>query len=309
MSANKELSQQLSTNLHRQELLFQFGVSSAVLWGMVLLPLIPASLSFSAIVSKFPAMLDIPVWLAYVVAIFAGAGIEFLGLSAVKLALRMRKYNVRIAGTDFEPAPLTQGVIIAVVYLLTVVTLTIFLKVFPAMAIWSLLPLAGMGALADWLIALQADHNDREAHYVRAIDDQADQQQQTDLITELKAALDKRDQQLDQLTTHFDQLADQLHTQRNAVTRLTTLVDSVTTKVVNRVTATAADDKPKGDRMTKEQRQMAVLMRLRDIVSPDDIDHAGMAETFGASERTIRRDIEDLVNDKRLVVNGSVKVL
>lgn len=300
MSANKELSQQLSTNLHRQELFFQFGVSSAVLWGMVLLPLIPASLSFSAIVSKFPSMLEIPVWLAYVVATFAAAGIEFLGLSAVKLALRMRKYNGRIAGTSFEPAPLTQGVIIAAIYLVTVVTLTIFLKVFPALAIWSLLPLAGMGALADWLIALQADHNDREAHYERAIDEQAEGQQQVALITELRAALAMRDQQLDKLRADIANLSTE-------VTRLAGQIDNVTTPHDNQ-TLTAPADTAK-DRLTKQQRQMAVLMRLRDIVSPDDIDHAAMAETFGASERTIRRDIEDLINDKRLVVNGTVKVL
>lgn len=206
MSANKELSHQLSANLSRQELYFQYGVNSAVLWGMVMLPLIPASLSFSAIVSRFPEMLHIPPWLAYIVAGFTAAGIEFLGLSAVKLALRMRKYNLKVAGTDFEQAPLGQGIIIATAYLITVVMLTVFLKVFPDMAIWSLLPLAGMGALADWLIALQSDHNDRESHYESATDAQDAEQEQSIVITTLTADIAKRDQQIEQLTTALEQL-------------------------------------------------------------------------------------------------------
>ncbi|MGD9725204.1 MAG: hypothetical protein AB7R40_22495 [Nitrospiraceae bacterium] len=244
MTANKDLSQSLAANLSRQELYFQYGVNSAVLWGMVMLPLIPASLSFSAIVSRFPEMLHIPGWLAYIVAGFTAAGIEFLGLSAVKLALRMRKYNLKIADTDFEQAPLGQGVIIATAYLITVVMLTVFLKVFPHMAIWSLLPLAGMGALADWLIALQSDHNDRESHYDRATDDAETEQEQAAVITALTADIDQlratiADQidqaiehitaqltvqfeksladQIDQLTSDYnqriEQLLDQLHTQ------------------------------------------------------------------------------------------------
>lgn len=245
MTANRDLSQKLSEHLSRQELYFQFGVNSAVLWGMVMLPLIPASLSFSAIVSQFPTMLHIPDWLAYVVAGFTAAGIEFLGLSSVKLALRMRKYNLKVQGTAFENAPINQGVIIAGAYLATVVMLTIFLKVVPTMAIWSLLPLAGMGALADWLIALQSDHNDREAHYERSIEDTDTEQHQSSVITQLTAEIAQRDQQIadlhtaiaqqaEQSTAAFEQrLADQIDQLTNAydqrIEQLLDQIDAITT--------------------------------------------------------------------------------
>lgn len=228
MTANRELNQKLSEHLSRQEMYFQFGVNSAVLWGMVMLPLIPASLSFSAIVSRFPDMLHIPNWLAYVVAAFAAAGIEFLGLSAVKLALRMRKYNLKIKDTTFEHAPLSQGVIIATIYLITVVLLTVFLKVFPTMAIWSLLPLAGMGALADWLIALQADHNEREAHYDRSIIAADGEQEQSAMITQLNADIAKRDQQIEHLNTTITDLRSAINTQ----------IDQVTAQLTAQLTAT-----------------------------------------------------------------------
>lgn len=251
MTPNRELSQTLSDHLSRQELYFQFGVNSAVLWGMVMLPLIPASLSFSAIVSQFPAMLHIPGWLAYVVAGFTAAGIEFLGLSSVKLALRMRKYNLKIANTTFDHAPLNQGVIIAGAYLATVVMLTIFLKVVPNMAIWSLLPLAGMGALADWLIALQSDHNDREAHYERAIEDTETEQKQATLITQLTTDIANRDQQIAALHTAIEQQAAQFEQRLTAqIDQLTNAFDQRLDQLLDQIDILTTGQQPTTEHLT-----------------------------------------------------------
>lgn len=294
MSANKELSHQLSANLSRQELYFQYGVNSAVLWGMVMLPLIPASLSFSAIVSKFPEMLHINNWLAYIIAAFTAAGIEFLGLSAVKLALRMRKYNLKVANTDFEQAPLAQGIIIAAAYLITVVMLTIFLKVFPNLAIWSLLPLAGMGALADWLIALQSDHNDRESHYERALEDQETEQSQTEVITTLNQAIAKRDHQIDQLTTTIEQLradtADQIdQTTAHITAQLTTQFEQRLAAQIDQLT-TAYDQRIEQlldqiERLTAGQQPQSEQLIT---VSPDQSDQIPMLPIIRIEHPTVQ---------------------
>lgn len=339
MTPNRELSQTLSAHLSRQELYFQYGVNSAVLWGMVMLPLIPASLSFSAIVSQFPAMLHIPNWLAYVVATFTAAGIEFLGLSSVKLALRMRKYNLKIAGTTFDHAPLNQGVIIAGAYLTTVVLLTVFLKVFPDMSIWSLLPLAGMGALADWLIALQSDHNDREAHYERAIEDSATEQQQATLITKLTADIAKRDQQIEQLTTAIEQQSAQF-AQRltEQIDQLTNAVDQRIDQLLDQIDAITTGQQTKTEHLTiapinqpdEQMTNLAIIKIEHQLEQPvvqlpgaklytnghiaDDIDHLPLPDKIkmiaqrmkDAGQKVNKSEIARILKCSRTTVNETL---
>ncbi|MBV7334654.1 DeoR family transcriptional regulator [Chloroflexi bacterium TSY] len=62
-------------------------------------------------------------------------------------------------------------------------------------------------------------------------------------------------------------------------------------------------------RLSKKERQNLVLDELSQIVNPDDIDHDKLAEKFGTSGRTIRRDIDELVSGKKVSLNGIVKVL
>lgn len=331
MTANRDLSQKLSEHLSRQELYFQYGVNSAVLWGMVMLPLIPASLSFSAIVSRFPAMLHIPDWLAYVVAAFTAAGIEFLGLSAVKLALRMRKYNLKIKGTTFEHAPIVQGVIIAAVYLITVVLLTVFLKVFPTLAIWSLLPLAGMGALADWLIALQSDHNDREAHYERSMEDAETEQTQSALIIQLTADIARRDQQIADLQTAIAQRADQLTAifeQRLAdqANQLTSDYTQRIEQLLDQIDILTAGRTPKTEHLTMlpiiridhQPDQQTVQLPGAKLYTnghiADDIDHLPLADKIkviaqrmkDAGQKVNKSEIARLLNCSRTTVNETL---
>lgn len=95
--------------------------------------------------------------------------------------------------------------------------------------------------------------------------------------------------------------------------RVNELRKNVKRQVTNHDTAQPQNvsiSEPKTDdgRVTPSVRRDKLLVLLRDIVSPDDIDHDKLGEHFGASSRTIRRDIEVLVNDKRLSVNGAVKV-
>lgn len=317
MKDNTLLQEELSNKLEQIELYFSHWMGRVSLLGLVLLPLVPGSLALSSIGTKFPEQLGIPVWLAWSIGAATALGIELLGLIAVRLALKMRRFNKRAAAYAVEHAPLGQGYGAAVLYVATVLTLTMLLKIWPHAAVYALLPMSLLGALADWIYALSSDQNEREQSLRRLMTEAKTVDAQADLVAALTA----------QLSTMVDKATfDTVNAERAQLTaeldRLTALFDKLSSgltvpKAVDKPidsgrdndSDTVSGDKPRTDRMTKEQRQMAVLMRLRDIVNPDDIDHAGMAETFGASERTIRRDIEDLVSGNRLVINGTVKVL
>lgn len=162
---NDQLREQKRLQLEKVEIQFYHWLGVATLFGLIVIPLIPASLTFMAIKTEFPVRLNIPIWMAIAIATFAALGIEFLGLGALKLALQMRKFNVTIAkaGLAHEHAPLRQGTAVAIIYVSVVLSLTFLLKMKPEFAIWSLIPLALMGALVDWYFALKSDQEDREA--------------------------------------------------------------------------------------------------------------------------------------------------
>lgn len=170
--SNIELQEKLSNDLERIEMQFGHVLGKAALFGLVALPLIPGLLTMISIGVNFPGMLHIPSGVAWVFGAFAMIGIEVLGLFSIRLALRMRKYNQRAFARGLDLAPIGQGYTTAGFYLLTVIVLTVLLKIFPALAVWSLIPLALMGALADWVFALNGDHNERESALRKLIIDE-----------------------------------------------------------------------------------------------------------------------------------------
>lgn len=65
---------------------------------------------------------------------------------------------------------------------------------------------------------------------------------------------------------------------------------------------------PQGERLGKTERQAALLDILAQLSDPDDIDKNRLADMFGASTKTIGRDIDDLTTAGRLSVNGHIQV-
>lgn len=331
--SNIELQEHLGSDLERKELYFNHWLSSAALFGLVCLPLIPGSLSFASIVAHFPALLGIPTWLAYGIAAFTAIGVEVLGLVVVKLALRMRKFNQRATGLGIEPAPLTQGVMVSGLYLGVVLALVVLLKVWSSLAIWALIPLACLGAIADWSFALQGDQTEREAQLRKLIARQEVERNQQTEIERLRALVAERDtviatmqdgvksaeQRNAQLTEQFAKESAQLNAE---IIRLTAQVDAL--KSV-RVTSGAANlpnsdtlldagrDKAHAQQRTARAHRQEELLRLLTLefngAPSDELNKTAIAERLGTTRQTIGRDIEELIAAQRLSVNGHIEVL
>jgi len=309
MKDNTELQEELSNKLEQIELYFSHWMGRVSLLGLVLLPLVPGSLALSSIGTKFPGQLGIPDWLAWAIGAATALGIELLGLIAVRLALKMRRFNKRAAAYAVEHAPLGQGYAAAGLYVITVLTLTMLLKIWPHAAVYALLPMSLLGALADWIYALSSDQNEREQTLRRLMGEAAAAASQGDQVVTLTAECQRLSMLVDGLTSDKVRLASEVDRLSLAFDKLS---QALTVQIVSDTDIDSDNvsvDKPRAERMKKEQRQAAIVMRLRDIVNPNDIDYVGMAETFGASERTIRRDIEDLIGANQLSVNGVVRVL
>ncbi len=305
MTDNTILQEELSNRLEQIELYFAHWMGRVSLLGLVLLPLVPGSLALASIGTKFPDQLGIPGWLAWAIGGATALGIELLGLIAVRLALKMRRFNRRAVGHDVEPAPLGQGYAAAFLYVGTVLTLTMLLKIWPHAAVYALLPMSLLGALADWIYALSSDQNEREQVLRRILSEQRAAADRDVMAMELR---------ITELTTQLSTMVDRaaLDTMSAECERLSRLVDNLSMRQV--ATASEDSDSEVGDngsdkRLSKAERQERLLWRLRDIDKPEDIDTDGLSDEFGTSGRTIKRDIDDLVNAGRLSVNGVVKVM
>lgn len=203
---NIALQDQYSNDLERAELKVTHMISSISLWGLIILPLIPASLVTVSIGMNFGAKLHIADWIAWTIGVLTGAGVELLGPVSIRLALKMRKFNHRADGHTIEKAPIQQGYLAAIAYVVIVLSLTVLLKIWPEFAIWALIPMSLLGALGDWLFMLSGDHNERE-NVLRK------------LISADETSADSQSI-IEQLTNELDQLRKQLADTINQATEL-----------------------------------------------------------------------------------------
>lgn len=341
---NIKLQESLSADLERKELYFNHSLSTVALFGLVVLPLIPGSLSFASIVAHFPQLLGIPVWLAYFIAAFTAIGVEVLGLVVIKLALRMRKFNHQAIGAGIEPAPLGQGIAAAALYLFVVLALVVLLKVMPELAVWALIPLACLGAIADWAFALQGDQSEREAALRRHQAQQAIERDQTDQIEQLTATIaqlrneaadreqrhqtevqtlhervqyakDLHAEQTRQFDTERQQLNTEVVTLRAQLDALKSIQGTPVTSPspehntdINTVRALALDAK----RTAKAQRQselLHILVTELNGQTSDLLNKTDLAQRLNTTRQTIGKDIEELIAAQRVAINGHIEVL
>jgi cytochrome b561 len=153
-------------------------------------------------------------------------GIEVLGLFSIRLALRMRKFNHKAAERSVEKAPIAQGYMAAATYLLSVLSLTVLLKISPELAVWSLIPLCLMGALADWIFALNGDHNEREAALRKIILEEQRAAAQADAAAQLLAQLADRDSMIKNLQTEAQAMQERVQSAKDLHTEQTRQFDA-----------------------------------------------------------------------------------
>lgn len=167
-----QLQETLRGKVEHAEAWFNFGLSMASMVGVVIIPLIPASLTFMSVASEFPRLLHIPQGMAYFVGAITAVGLEFLALLTIRTALRMLKYNQEALAFNKHPelrpdehlqmAPASQGVTASAIYTVIVLSLVVLLKIYPSMVLWALIPMSLMALVAEWAFLLSVDQSERE---------------------------------------------------------------------------------------------------------------------------------------------------
>lgn len=343
-TANIELQEKLALDLERMELLFGHRLAQAALLGLIALPLIPGALTMISVGVHFPALLGIHWAVAWALGFVSMVGIEVLGLFSIRLALKMRKFNHKAEGRPVERAPIGQGYMAAGTYLLSVLSLTVLLKIAPELAVWSLIPLGLMGALADWIFALNGDHNEREAALRKIILEEQRHAEDANEVERLNAVIAEQagtiaalqesvkagEQNAADLTAKFDSECKALSTE---IVKLTAQLDALktvnftpnvspspelntesnvkpapATPDIDTVRSLALDTK----RAAKAQRQNALLSILMTEFNgqpSDALNKSEIAERLSTTRQTVGKDIEELIAASRLSVNGHIEVL
>jgi len=139
----------------------QFLINLSLLAVPLLSAAVPAFLTGNAIMMHYPELLHIEVQAAVYLGWIAGIAIELLGIASVDNTFTLWAWNERYGKNDAKRAPFKMAVGIAGFYLVTVLLLVVMLKVWPVLAIWSLIPLSCLGVISAASLALRSQHIDR----------------------------------------------------------------------------------------------------------------------------------------------------
>lgn len=204
-----QLRQQQHQRLQRLELMRDSVVDLVSIWGPLLVPLVPAGLTFAAIAANFPALLDIPSWGAIIIALITATALEILGIVSVETWLSMKSYNQQCTDVGIR-APEHLALTVVIIYAATVATLVFLLKIFHSLALWSLLPLTALGLLTSWIVVLRKQHNERVHQQSMAEHEQDEIERLNTLVEQYQAEQSKLTAQLNTARTEHDQAIEQL---------------------------------------------------------------------------------------------------
>lgn len=141
-----ELKQRREDALNRTKINFRYMMGVAEILSPFFIQSIPAALTIVSIGNLFPSLLHIPPLLAWVLAALVGIGLELLGIVSVDVYFEAKSYNQKYKD-DNQKAPESAALLVMLVYAITALLTVVFLKMFPVLAIWSLIPLTLMSIL------------------------------------------------------------------------------------------------------------------------------------------------------------------
>lgn len=255
MTENHVLQDKLSQDLERIEIQFGHRLGQAALFGLIALPMIPGLLTMISIGVHFPHLLGIHYAVAWGLGFFSMVGIEVLGLFSIRLALKMRKFNHRAEGYGVEKAPIAQGYLVAGAYVTVVMVLTVLLKIAPEWSVWALIPLGLMGALADWVFALNGDHNERENSLRKLMQATDESVQQSNLVDTLRSEIANLLNRIKELSEQVFALRTALgavQSERNLLAKVNTehdtLIEQLNTRIVQQSEQLVALNNAQSDR-------------------------------------------------------------
>ena len=343
------LQETLRGRVEHAEAWFNFGLSMASMVGVVIIPLIPASLTFMSVASEFPHLLHIPQGMAYFVGAITAIGLEFLALLTIRTALRMLKYNQEAQAFNKLPdlradehlptAPAGQGVTASAVYTVIVLSLVVLLKIYPAAVLWALIPMSLMALVAEWAFLLSVDQSERELRRRQAEVTRG----RIDEITQLNATVKELQQHiadheidaaaLHERVEHGQRLnAEQLNTFNSERQQLQRQIEQLTTQLIAQQSANVqpvveqsgekfersavldtgrqiAIEQKRLGKAERQQKLLNILFTELNNSPSDELNKSALGERLGVKHTTISRDIDELIEAQRLSVNGHIQVM
>lgn len=190
----KDLKLDKTEKLKLLEIKFQYWMGIVEVFSPLFIQSIPAALTFVSIGTIFPNLLHIEAWLAWSIAAFVSLGIETLGLVSVDIYFAAKTFN-QTRKEDEGKAPEGAALLVMLVYAVTALLIVVFLKMFPTLAIWSLIPLTLMSILIVSAVTMKK----RLSELVSVREDEKNEQINEQVNSEQKVYIEQLNKRIEQL--------------------------------------------------------------------------------------------------------------
>lgn len=359
---NQEAIQLLEARLERYS-------NTAMQYSIWLIPLVPALFSTVSVARVYPSLFHIPEELAWFMAIMTGIAVELLGFRSVELMFAIQHYNAN-RKVDQPAAPFIASVVAVAFYVLMVLVIVVFLKIFPALAIYSIIGLTMMGLIVGLLVNIskqfssiidanmeaEQEHGlservehltneitERDKMFSRLDDTLYTVREQLEALSsrmnifersaectviqmdETKASVQSVTSSVQEVARLYGHAHERLNTIEQSLEHVIALavqnieqsiectVQDAVTSAMNvqpqkRKVAKKADSTQRLSKVDRQSQLIKIIATELHGSSADDLNKSELASRLGTSHVTIGRDIEELIELKKLSINGVVKV-
>lgn len=320
MMTNLELRMSLRERKQRWEIIQASWIDSLGMVVPMAAPLVPAFLTFTAILAHYPDLLNINWWWILLIAIVAAAVIELLGILSIETMFDMRTYNATLQA-DEESAPFEYAAAAVGFYLALVMSLVMLLKIWPAFALWSLAPLTVLGFVTSWVMVLRKQHSERvfnrEEKKMKGVNEEIAQRDtmlaSLDVeIRTLRRTVSSLEIDLDNANIaklEVERLAEGLTkvlADKEIEAKLLTVeldglrrqVDMLSKQQVIAPTGVSEPAKPPQKTGSTQTRRIEILKVLTQTQQKADVNFTELGRTFGTSDTTIKKDLQWLIENE-----------
>lgn len=294
------LKKEQDIKLNTLKIKFRYYMGVAEVYAPIFIQSIPAALTIVSIGVLFPSLLHIHPILAWVIAGFVGIGMELLGLVSVDVYFDAKSYNQKYKD-ELEHAPEGAALIVMLVYAITALLIVVFLKMVPALAIWSLIPLTLMSILIVSAVTMKKRVDELVAQKERT--EGTIEQTQLVHLYELISNVQNQNEHLTSQMNAVQMRNEQFIEQLNVLKMNNEHSKSVQVSDKN-VQSTPNKNVQKLPKDTKMYMLIEHLIEHYDGVQTDELKPSKIAEQLPLDRITITRYLKELKEQNKL--NGHV---
>ena len=280
-------------------------------WGILILPAIPATITFVAGLNGF-ALLGLPLSIVWFLSISVVLGVEIFGLSTSETYLKVLDYNSTLE--DDESALPTEDILNARNwYIALVFALAIVLEILPIVTTGLGLPLIITKVTVSlvllpilYIVMLGVRVSLVEKSYRRNMDAREQRNTEQDERQQLNATIEQLEQNVQSLSEQLNDRDEQIERLNNAQ-NVQTVEHTENVQSFEDVRATGNEQKRSkvGER---REHLLNILLNEYNGTDADELNKSELAERLNTSHTTIGRDLSALESDGRINVNGVVTV-